>query len=127
MNMTIGCPIPGASQPKEPVRLIDANALKKRAVKVMFRDTSEIGEFYAVGTCDIDIMPTIDPDTLRPTAYWQGDYDGYADGNPVYDIWHCSSCEYCIDDGTDDPELLPKYCPNCGARMVNAYEQDELD
>lgn len=25
MNMTIGCPIPGASQPKEPVRLIDAN------------------------------------------------------------------------------------------------------
>lgn len=60
----------------------------------------------------------------RPTAYWRGDYDGYADGNPVYDIWHCSSCEYCIDDGTDDPELLPKYCPNCGARMVNVYEQD---
>lgn len=27
------------------------------------------------------------------------------------------SCEYCIDDGTDDPELLPKYCPNCGAKM----------
>lgn len=23
MNTTIGCPIPGASQPKEPVRLID--------------------------------------------------------------------------------------------------------
>ncbi len=124
MNMTVGCPIPGASQPKEPVRLINANALKKRAVKVMFRDTPESGEFYAVGTDDIDIMPTIDPDTLRPTAYWRGDYDGCADGNPVYDIWHCSSCEYCIDDGTDDPELLPKYCPNCGARMVNAYEQD---
>lgn len=55
---------------KEHVRLIDANALKKRVVKVMFRDTPEIGEFYAVGTCDIDIMPTIDPDALRPTAYW---------------------------------------------------------
>lgn len=25
MNTTIGCPIPGASQPKEPVRLIDAD------------------------------------------------------------------------------------------------------
>lgn len=57
------------------------------------------------------------PESVRPTAYWRGDYDGYADGNPVYDIWHCSSCEYCIDDGTDDPELLPKYCPNCGAKM----------
>lgn len=61
MNTTIGCPIPGASQPKEPVRLIDAYALKKRCVKVMFRDTPECGEFYAVGTGDIDIMPTIDP------------------------------------------------------------------
>lgn len=27
MNTTIGCPIPGASQPKEPARLIDANSI----------------------------------------------------------------------------------------------------
>lgn len=25
MNTTIGCPIPGASQPKEPARLIEAS------------------------------------------------------------------------------------------------------
>lgn len=56
---------------KEDVRLIDAYALKKRAVKVMFRDSPESGEFYAVGICDIDIMPTIDPDTLRPGLYSQ--------------------------------------------------------
>ena len=31
MNTTIGCSIPGASQPKEPVRLIDAYALKNDA------------------------------------------------------------------------------------------------
>lgn len=54
---------------KEHVRLIDANALKKRVVKVMFRDCPESGEFYAVGTDDIDIMPTIDPESLRPTAH----------------------------------------------------------
>lgn len=47
------------------MRLIDADELKKRVVKVMFRDTPESGEFYAVGTCDIDIMPTIDPESLR--------------------------------------------------------------
>lgn len=44
---------------KEHVRLIDANALKKRVVKVMFRDCPESGEFYAVGTDDIDIMPIL--------------------------------------------------------------------
>lgn len=48
---------------------------------------------------------------------WQGEGDGYADGALVYDVWNCSNCGYCIDDGTDDPERLPKYCPNCGARM----------
>lgn len=48
---------------------------------------------------------------------WIGEGDGYADGGLVYDIWHCSECNYCIDDGTDDPELLPRFCPNCGAKM----------
>ena len=48
---------------------------------------------------------------------WQGEGDGYADGALVYDVWHCSECGYCIDDGTDDPERLPKYCPSCGAKM----------
>ena len=50
-------------------------------------------------------------------AEWQGKGDGYADGALVFDVWHCSECGYCIDDGTDDPERLPNYCPNCGAKM----------
>lgn len=48
---------------------------------------------------------------------WQGEGDGYADGELVYDVWHCSCCGHIIDDRTDDPELLPNYCPNCGAKM----------
>lgn len=48
---------------------------------------------------------------------WIGEADGYADGEMVYDVWNCSKCDYCIDDGTDNPELLPNYCPNCGAKM----------
>lgn len=70
MSTTIGCPIPGASQPKEPARLIDVDELKKRAMKVCFPDTPECGEFDAVGVSDIDLMPTIDPESLRPTAHW---------------------------------------------------------
>lgn len=117
------CPISGASQPKEPVRLIDANALKKRAVKVMFRDTSEIGEFYAVGTDDIDIMPTIDPDALRPTAYWikcdlveveHGECTRYRDAGIK-----CSKCKHAYDkfalwDRT--------FCPGCGSRMIDCKD-----
>lgn len=48
---------------------------------------------------------------------WIGEGDGYADGAMVYDVWHCSVCDYCIDDGTDDPARLPKYCAGCGAKM----------
>ena len=48
---------------------------------------------------------------------WVGEADGYADGELVYDVWHCSECNHCIDDGTDDPDLLPNFCPNCGAKM----------
>lgn len=48
---------------------------------------------------------------------WEGEGDGYADGEIVLDVWYCSQCGYCIDDGTDNPDLLPKYCPGCGAKM----------
>ena len=125
------CPIPGASQPKEPVRMINANALKKRVVKVMFRDTPEIGEFYAVGTCDIDIMPTIDPDALRPTAHWnqlnESELTGWNPEFAGYDpigSYECSNCHAEAVFNCDGEFVLSKYCPNCGARMVNANEQD---
>ena len=87
------------------MRLIDAREVMDAVFNAIDIDEEQWNKIKQ----EVDEIPTIDPETLRPTAYWRGDYDGYADGNPVYDIWHCSSCEYCIDDGTDDPELLPKY------------------
>lgn len=51
------------------MRLIDADELKKRAVKVCFPNAPECGEFDAVVIYEIDIMPTIDPESLRPTAH----------------------------------------------------------
>lgn len=57
---------------------------------------------------------------------WIGEGDGYADGELVYDVWHCSECDYCIDDGTDDPELLPEYCPKCGAKMDGTNENQAV-
>lgn len=104
MSTTIGCPIPGASQPKEPVRLIDANELRKRTVKVCFADAQDCIEFDAVGACIIDIMPTIDPESLRPTAHWIRDNRGST--NVV-----CSACNAIS-------FTAYNFCPECGARCV---------
>ncbi len=64
----------------------------------------------------IEILPAAD---VAEVVYgqWEGEGDGYADGEIVLDVWHCSQCGYCIDDGTDNPDCLPNYCPNCGAKM----------
>lgn len=110
------CPIHGASQPKEPVRLIDANELKKRVVKVMCRDAPECGEFYAVGTCDIDCMPTIDPESLRPTAHWIVTKINVCRINR-YECSSCGAVRY------KASELHLNYCQYCGKRMVNADEK----
>ena len=42
------------------------------------------------------------------------EYDGYANGNPVWDLWECSECQ---EEHSGDEDTLTPYCPNCGARM----------
>lgn len=40
---------------------------------------------------DLLKAPVIDPETLRPMAHWDGQYDGYYDGEPVV---RCKDCEH---------------------------------
>ena len=47
---------------------------------------------------------------------WQGEADGYADGELVYDVWRCGDCGHVEE--TDDPDLLPRFCPSCGRAMT---------
>lgn len=57
-------------------------------------------------TPTIDAVPVVH-------AHWIGiEYDGYANGNIVYDRFECSNCGNEID--TEDP---PDYCCDCGAKM----------
>lgn len=42
------------------------------------------------------------------------EYDGYADGCPVWDLWECSECG---EEHSGDEDTLTPYCPNCGAKM----------
>ena len=74
MNPTIGCPIPGASQPKEPVRLIDANGiLRSIDVNGSAYDGSEY-QAYKAGVeyvrSLIEDAPAINPEFMRPEEEW---------------------------------------------------------
>ncbi len=59
----------------------------------------------------------------RKTGEWCADYDGYSDGEPVYDMWWCSACGEYFDEWDDRPTW--KYCPNCGAKMSEGDEDEE--
>lgn len=51
----------------------------------------------------------------RKQSRWYGEYDGYADGNPVYDIWSCGECGHVFEEWDEEPDW--NYCPMCGAKM----------
>lgn len=107
------------------IRLIDANALDRYISGGQMNPPGDNRTDWNAAVNDtldevletIKNAPAVNPGTLRPVAHWNGQYDGYSDGEPVYDIWECSNCGHIIDDGTDCEDDLPRYCPSCGAKM----------
>lgn len=59
-----------------------------------------------------DDCPTIDPESLRPTAHWIN--HGYVCGENEYECSACHETEW------RTSEKIMKYCMFCGARMVSA-------
>jgi DNA-directed RNA polymerase subunit RPC12/RpoP len=58
---------------------------------------------------DLENLPTIDPESLRPVARWEP-------VDPERDIeFKCSNCEGVISTDWDGSEYF-EYCPYCGAR-----------
>lgn len=122
------CPIPGASQPKEPVRLIDANSILRlinisgSAYDGIEYQAYEAGVEYVRGL--IEDAPTIDPESLRPTAHiMRGTVPD------THDDAFCSNCRSYLGvpgvDYEDYDSVLShryKYCPYCNARIVSADE-----
>ena len=64
-----------------------------------------------------DEMNAVPAADVRPVVrgHYVGDYDGYADGAPVYDIWSCSVCSCVFEDWDEKPTY--NFCPYCGADM----------
>ena len=100
------------------MRMIDADRINFYKATVA-RGTHSFDNVEIVEKFQIDRMPTIDPESLRPRGMWEGTADGYADGELVYDTWTCSECGYTAE--TDDPDDLTKFCPNCGAKMEGGH------
>ena len=64
---------------------------------------------------DIKTLPSVTP--KEKTGHWKPiEYDSYADGYPVWDVWECSKCGL---EHNGDKESLTAFCPDCGARMVS--------
>lgn len=96
------------------MRLIDAD--KVPPLSDLSVCAYEGGEYQAYksgaeyGRGLVDDAPTIDPESLRPTAHW-------VFGSTMGHSWmKCSRCLVSQDGQT----AVFGYCPNCGARMVNA-------
>ena len=87
-------------------RLIDADALHCRTG--VNQDDEQI--FYVTGE-DIDAAPTIDPESLRPTAHWEclGEAEALQLGSK-YAASYCSRCKGRV-------RCRSNYCPHCGAKM----------
>ena len=66
----------------------------------------------------VQILSDIPAADVAPVVHgkYVGEYDGYADGNPVCDMWYCSVCGCCFEDWDEKPTY--NFCPNCGAKMV---------
>lgn len=92
------------------MRLIDADALKERAIRVS--TVKEHCYFKAVGTREIDKAPTIDA-TPVAHGWWQIFDDGFG-----CELMCCSVCKSEFYDGDNDTvDQLHNYCPHCGAKM----------
>ena len=63
----------------------------------------------------ITSMPAADVVEVRHGRWIGLEYDGYADGCPVYDLWECSECGEEVR-GEDVPATYP-WCRSCGTRM----------
>ena len=69
----------------------------------------------------VNAQPTIDAEPVRHGMFIGTEYDGYADGNPVYYEWKCSECG-CV---FEEEEPTYRYCPNCGADMRGTERREE--
>ena len=98
---------------------IDRAALKQELAPYEENDFSQqMDVILAI----VDAQPAADVAPVRHGRWIGIEYDGYADGFPVYDLWECSECGEEVK-GEDVPVSHP-WCHSCGARMDKEDEHE---
>lgn len=109
------------------MRLIDADELREywlyNGLNEKIYDTNDVLE-------SIDEQPTIDPESLRPTANWIAEFisevygpeAAYGSRGDYICGYYCSNChnEAILNEARE--HFTPKSCPECGAKMLNYKE-----
>lgn len=102
-------------------RLIDADAFSERCGNYYAEEGPAEGFIGTVGDL-IAKQPVIDAQPVRHGRWIPTEYDGYADGNPVYDAFECSECGH---EHNGEGDTLTNFCPDCGASMDNEDGEPE--
>lgn len=106
-------------------RLIDANkaqaVLLNMAEHLVEAGNPEMGGAVGYAAEVIGKQKTVDAVEVVHGRWIPLEYDGYADGNPVWDLWECSECR---EEHSGDEDTLTPYCPNCGAKMDGENENE---
>jgi hypothetical protein len=97
------------------MRLIDANDVIQNVLdEIRYKESLYTLTVRRIAQRAIDAAPTIDPESLRPTAHWIK--RGYVCGENEYECSACHQTEW----RTSASRM--KYYMFCGARMVNTDE-----
>lgn len=101
--------------------------IERAAVEEMLENAQLISDGEYCGYCTEDVnlgsIPAADVAEVRHGRWIGIEYDGYADGCPVYDLWECSECGEEVR-GEDVPDTHP-WCHACGARMDKEDEHEQ--
>lgn len=119
------------SDVKKPIRLVDVGGLEADLKKDLAEEEAK-GKAADILFCerisdaldDLSNLPTIDPESLRETAYWKPSVGEWLHVDDNGKVWsepavECSKCEAIISK-SDHDSYVWKYCPVCGSKMEDA-------
>lgn len=106
--------------------LIDREKVYENACAGCTRHGEKPGECYREEPCErlifaFTVAESVDAVEVVHGRWVPLEYDGYADGNPVWDLWECSECR---EEHSGDEDTLTPYCPHCGAKMDGENENE---
>lgn len=99
----------------------DGYCTKKEIAALLACEAESAAHLYA-WKCSTRYADYVRDQNSKLLGHWIPlEYDGYADGNPVWDKWKCSECgeeHYGVED------TLTAFCPDYGAKMQKGEDKE---